>query len=208
MTGKPPQGQSTSRPRRRPRRRTQIPGAIVRLWRKRVDSMAEREFQPPVEEVDGSFRLNFKSHERELIVRLLDELKDLLDSEASEATAPLLHRLFPPAFHDDPEKEAEYQRLMREELVKSRLAAIAGVTTMLTPDDDGRLDTLSESETMAFMQSVNAIRLVLGTMLDITDDESAEDADLDDSPEHNLYSYLGWILEWTVRALSGDTSPI
>jgi hypothetical protein len=39
-------------------------------------------------------------------------------------------------------------------------------------------------------------------MLNITDDESAEEADVNDSPEHSLYGYLGWVLEWTVTALS------
>ena len=176
--------------------------------------MSERDFVAPIERVDNSdvdplgafdagegaqFRLNFDTEERELLVRLLGEMKDLLTSEPNEQTAPLLHRLFPPAFHDDAEKEAEYQRLMREELVASRVAAVDNVSLLLM--EQGR--TLGEGETMAFMQSVNAIRLVLGTMLDITDDDSAEEADMNDSPEYNLYGYLGWVLEWTVRALSG-----
>ena len=89
---------------------------------------------------------------------------------------------------------------MREELVASRVAAVDSVSLLLM--EEGR--TLGEGETMAFMQSVNAIRLVLGTMLDITDDESAEEADINDSPEYSLYGYLGWVLEWTVTALSGS----
>jgi hypothetical protein len=176
--------------------------------------MSERDFVPPIEQVDNSdvdplgafdngadpqFRLNFETEDRELILRLLSEMKDLLTSEPNERTAPLLHRLFPPAFRDDEEKEAEYQRLMREELVASRVAAVDSVSLLLM--EDGR--TLSKGETMAFMQSVNAIRLVLGTMLDITDDESAEEADMNDSHEYGLYGYLGWVLEWTVQALSG-----
>lgn len=179
--------------------------------------MRNRDFVPPIERVDDAeategadplgafddgrgaqYRLNLDAEERHLLGRLLGELKELLTSDADERTAPLLHRLFPPAFHDDPEKEAEYQRLMREELVASRVAAVDSVSTLL--NEDGR--TFGEGETMALMQSVNAIRLVLGTLLDITDDESAEDADENDSPEHSLYSYLGWLLEWTVRALS------
>ena len=52
------------------------------------------------------------------------------------------------------------------------------------------------------MQSINAVRLVLGSMLGITDDDSADAADLADSPEHHLYDFLSWLLEWTVRSLS------
>ena len=190
--------------------------------------MSDRDFVAPVERVDDDeeraaadplgafsaadgdngprFRLNFDPDERGFLVNLLAELKDLLTSDETEASAPLLHRLFPPAFHDDPEKEAEYQRLMREELVASRVAAIDSVTALLSPVDDAALApsiTLSEPELMAFMQSLNAIRLVLGTMLDITDDESSDDAETEDSYEFGLYEHLGWILEFTVRALSG-----
>ena len=160
----------------------------------------KRKFVAPVGAVDGGFTINLDVDERSLIVRLLGELEDLLTAESDER-APILARLFPPAFHDDPEKEAEYQRLMREDLVASRMAAITSVTEIL--EGDARV-LLNEGQTMAFMQAVNAIRLVMGTLLDITDDESAELADVDDSPEHNLYNYLGWLLEWTVRALSGN----
>ena len=59
-----------------------------------------------------------------------------------------------------------------------------------------------EERTVAFMQSINAIRLVLGTLLGITDDDSADEADDAATPEHQLYDFLSWLLEWTVHALS------
>ncbi len=190
--------------------------------------MSDRDFVAPVERVDDEeraaadplgtftsdhaeagprFRLNFDPEERGFLVNLLAQLKDLLTGDETVQNAPLLHRLFPPAFHDDPEKEAEYQRLMREELVASRVAAIDSVTALLSPVDDDAARapaiTLGEGELMAFMQSMNAIRLVLGTMLDITDDDSSDEAEEEDSYEFGLYEHLGWILEFTVRALSG-----
>jgi hypothetical protein len=157
-----------------------------------------RRFVAPVEAVHGGWRINLDTEERALLVRLMGELRELL---AGPNDNDLVRRLFPTAYPDDEEKEAEYQRLMRDELVASRLAAIDSVTETLSvaPDDD---DLLDEAQTIAFMQSINAIRLVLGTMLGITDDESADDADRADSPEHHLYDFLGWLLEWTVRSLS------
>ena len=101
----------------------------------------------------------------------MDELRTLLTSTDDN---PLLDRLFPTAYPDDEEKEAEYQRLMREELVASRLASINLVTSLLGPDAPAVFD---EERTIAFMQSINAIRLVLGTLLGITDDDSADAAD-------------------------------
>ncbi len=156
-----------------------------------------RRFVAPVQALDGGWRINLDDEERNLLVRLMGELEALLTGPDDNE---LIRRLFPVAYPDDDEKEAEYQRLMREELVTSRLAAIASVTRTIDPASAPVL--LDEGETIAFMQSINAVRLVLGSMLGITDDDSADDADAADSPEHHLYDFLSWLLEWTVRSLS------
>jgi hypothetical protein len=161
-----------------------------------------RENVPPVEAVEGGWRLNIDTDERELLVRLMGEFETLLTGPDDN---PLLARLFPVAYEDDPDKEAEYQRLMREELVASRLESMMTVTSVLDPDD---AETLDEGQTIAFMQSINAVRLVLGTMLGIENDDD-DPATTDggsagsESPEYHLYNFLSWLLEWTVRALSG-----
>jgi len=158
-----------------------------------------RKFVGPIEAVDGGWQVNLDTGERQLIIRLMGELRALITGPDDNE---LLLRLFPAAYTDDEEKEAEYQRLMREELVASRLASIEMVERTLDPD---RRELLDEGETLAFMQSLNAIRLVLGTMLDITDDDAAdadEEGQSGDSPEHHLYDFLSWLLEWTVRSLS------
>ena len=156
-----------------------------------------RKFVAPVEAVKGGWRINLDEEERNLLLRLMGELQALITGPDDNE---LLQRLFPVAYPEDEEKEAEYQRLMREELVASRLAAIESVSRTIEPTNAKTL--LDEGETIAFMQSINAIRLVLGSMLGITDDESADDADNADSPEHHLYDFLSWLLEWTVRSLS------
>ena len=156
-----------------------------------------RRFVAPVEAVPGGWRITLDVEERSLLIRLMGELRELLGGPPDNE---LVRRLFPTAYPDDDEKEAEYQRLMRDELVASRLAAIDSVTETLSATRDDQL--LDESQTIAFMQSINAIRLVLGTMLGITDDDSADDTEVADSPEHHLYDFLSWLLEWTVRSLS------
>ena len=45
-------------------------------------------------------------------------------------------------------------------------------------------------------------RGIVRPMRDITDDDSADAADGADSPEHHLYDFLSWLLDWTVRSLS------
>jgi hypothetical protein len=161
--------------------------------------MADRGVVPPVRSVEGGFEVTLPRDERDLLIRLLRELSSLLISD-DDGHRDLLSRLFPPAYPDDEDKEAEYQRLMREELVASRLAAIEEVATTLGPDGPEMLD---EEQLVAFAQSINAVRLVLGSMLGVTDDDTADDAEDGDTSEHHLYTFLSWLLEWTVQALSG-----
>jgi hypothetical protein len=157
-------------------------------------------FRAPVRRKGAGFVIDVGADERELLRRLLGELRDLLlagpDADDPRA-AELVSRLFPVAHPDDPDAEAEYQRLMRDELVASRLAAIATVDDVL--DVKG---PVTGEQLTAFMQSVNAVRLVLGTLLGVTDDPDADEVapGHGDSPEYHLYGYLSWLLEWTVRA--------
>jgi hypothetical protein len=151
-------------------------------------------FRPPVRRRSrGGYALNLAADEIDLLRRVLDELRGLVTRDDADQ---LTHRLFPAAYTDDDEREAEYQRLMREELVASRLEAIDVVEEVL-----GRRETIDEEQLTAFMQSLNSVRLVLGTLLEVGEDD--DDPDVDDSPEHHLYAYLSWLLEWTVRAMSG-----
>lgn len=56
---------------------------------------------------------------------------------------------------------------------------------------------------MAFVRSLNQIRLVLGTALDVSEDESI-DVD-DDHPlvaEYHLYHYLSWLLENALECIT------
>lgn len=161
--------------------------------------MARWQFRPPVERVKHGFRINLDTEERDLLVRLIGELRGLLVGPDDH---PALVRLFPTAYHQ-PEhaaKDEEFRRLMRDELVASRLAAIEQVEQALVSKPP-----LAEQQVLALAQALNAVRLVLGTMLDVSEDHDPDDV-ADDDPmvgEYHLYGFLSWLLEWTVRSLSG-----
>jgi Domain of unknown function (DUF2017) len=162
----------------------------------------KRAFIPPIERVRDGFVFHIGEDERQLVIRLLTELSQLLMGESGD---PRLIRIFPPAYHlaDDAEADAEYQRLMREDLVASRLAGIATVNVSLQAA--GPVD---EEAMIAFVQAINGLRLVLGTMLDVVEDHDPDDID-DDDPlvgEHHLYNFLSWLLDWAVRALGDPVS--
>jgi hypothetical protein len=159
----------------------------------------------PVRHAKDGFVIELGDDEADLVRRLLDELRQLLTNPAPDSSERLLTvRLFPIAHPDDAQAEAEYQRLMRDELVQSKVAAIDQVDEVLEGGRRG-LRTFDEAQLVAFMQSINAIRLVLGTMLGVTDDpEEAEVVEqMTDSAEYHLYAYLSWLLEHCVLAVSG-----
>ncbi len=83
----------------------------------------------------------------------------------AETDDPSLRRLFPPAYIDDPEGEAEYRRLMGDDLLQGRQAALdtMAATVDATELDEGQITVLS---------CLNDLRLVLGTQLDVSEDEA------------------------------------
>jgi Domain of unknown function (DUF2017) len=153
------------------------------------------------ERTEAGFVINLYTDELEFVTRSLGQLREMLLT-SDPRSEPLLHRLFPPAYHlaDDAEADAEYQRLMREELVASRLTAIEEAARLLnggTPLNDDAMQGL--------LQSLNAVRLVLGTLLDVGEsNEPAEERE--DDPmigELYLYEFLTDLLYSAVEALSG-----
>jgi hypothetical protein len=144
--------------------------------------------------------VNLDREEIDLIVRLVAELRSLMLAD-DPSTAAITRRLFPPAYHlaDDAEADSEYQRLMRDELVASRLAAMQQVDQALTAKAP-----LTEEAMHGLLQSLNAVRLVLGTLLDVSEAHDPEDV-RDDDPmvgEHHLYQFLSYLLEVAVQAVS------
>lgn len=150
---------------------------------------------PIVADGPDRFRLVLDVEEMSLLRRLLDQLRGLLTGAPHDDAR--VRRLFPTAYHDDPERDGEYQRFMRDELVASRLAALTEVDSTL---EHG---VLSMDQLAAFMRSLNALRLVLGTLLDVDEDTDPMRLDPQDPlfAEHQLYLWLSWMLEHVVEAL-------
>ena len=142
----------------------------------------------------GCFRLSLPRSERALLRTLRAELQFLLDEDPED---PDLRRLFPPA-HADPEREAEYRLMVREELLAGRARALE--TFERTVDRD----MLTAAEADAWLTVLNDARLVLGTRLDVT--EQTDFAELDarhpKARELAIYAYLSWLQEQLVEAVA------
>ncbi len=121
----------------------------------------------------------------------MSQLLALLD----DPTAPVMHRLFPPAYSQgtDIERQEEYRRLMQDDLVERHREECRSVIASLS------LKSLDEEQMLAWVRSVNAMRLVLGTYLDVREDDPPRKPE---TPEESAYLWLSFLLEESVEALS------
>lgn len=145
---------------------------------------------------DGRFDLVLPYQQRQIVVRLLGELDELL---AEAPDDPSARRLRPPAYMHDPDQDLGYQLLAGEELRAKRHAAIEASLEALEREE------LTEDELWSWMQSLNALRLVVGTRLNIEDD-GYEPPDDPDPPEAAFWDVLGFASQvqyWVIRALGG-----
>jgi len=160
-----------------------------------------RQSGPVLRNADGTFTLQLEDHEREALRSFASQLRELVSGDTHD---PRVTRLFPVAYNDDAEADAEYQRFMRDELVTARLATIDQVDGMLAADG-----ALTGADITRLMLTVNSLRLVLGTLLDVTEDDTEPEWDEDDpvAAQWQLYGWLGWLLEWIVEAQSAGDTP-
>ena len=149
---------------------------------------------PVVARENDTFEITLSEDDRSTLLNFVDQLSEIL---AMGPNDPRLRRLFPTAYNENPEHDAEYQGYMRDELTQSRAASIAVVKEVLQSED-----LITAGQLHAFMTVLNNLRLVLGTLLDVGED----DIDENDPAfgQWQLYGYLGWLLEWTISALSGE----
>jgi hypothetical protein len=145
---------------------------------------------------DKGFRVRLAPEARDWVVGLADELDALLTADTDDTK-----RLFPTAYPNDPELDAGYQILAREQLIDDRREAIALMRSTVSKDH------LSSEEMMAWMRIVNDLRLVLGTRLDVSEDDDNLDFDSPDIEAQLIYHELGMLLSEIVDAVTGTLPP-
>jgi hypothetical protein len=150
-------------------------------------------------ERDGSYTVRLSEPEQTLLKSLLVQLRTLLKLEGSgEITDESgVRRLFPTAYPAREDLEAEYQGMVRDDLLGQRLAAIDLVESTIV------LPSVDEEQLTTWLKTFNDLRLVLGTRLDVSEDMGLIDPEDPDAPALAAYEYLGWLLESTVGALAG-----
>ncbi|HEY6533198.1 MAG TPA: DUF2017 family protein [Acidimicrobiales bacterium] len=144
------------------------------------------------------FVLHLGTEERAVLRAVCQDLLSVLDDDEA---SPSLKRLFPKAHAADPEIDAAYQEMVHDDLLQSRREVLAAVADTAEQDELDR-ETLDQ-----WMVGLNSVRLVLGTVLDVSEDEFPELSEDDPMlPAWAVYDFLGGIVDAAVRALA-ETLP-
>ena len=136
---------------------------------------------------DGTFQIVLSGVQRKLLAEVCTELRAELEANSEN---DVLRRLFPTAHPDDPDQQLFYAQMTRDDLADRRIAAL---TTVIETAHD---DELQRAQIEQWMLAVNAVRLVLGTRLYVSEEDDLDDVDPDD-PDHLarvVYEFLGMLL--------------
>lgn len=117
---------------------------------------------------------------------------------------PVLARLLPDAYRDDPEAAGEFRRFTESGLRSAKVAAARTLLATL-PAGGGKVK-LSSEQAEAWLRSLNDVRLALGVRLGVTDDfDALSDGVATDDPRYayiQIYQWLAYIQGSLVAALS------
>jgi hypothetical protein len=188
--------------------------------------MLRARFAPRKDGVPGC-RVRLPEGEREVLRTIPSELLDVLSSlgdtgtapesargpeasappgapEAGERsmapTPPSLRRLFPPAYSNDDEAEATYAASTRADLISHHIKALQ----QLASSADATV--LTEEQMHEWLGAMNDVRLVLGTVLDMSEDAQGTSWN-QLSPQEWVYHYLGLLQTELLECLSRFLPP-
>lgn len=158
---------------------------------------------------DGVIQVRIPKYPRTAAEIAARDLRELLVTSADEPdTQELLRRIFPTAYPGHPGLDREYQRYMRSELLASHLSSLDTLERTLSQP------TLTTADANAWLQSINAARVLCGTMLGVDHDGwSPDDVDLEGPDDVlgtvlALYQILGELLhELLMAMMGGDAQP-
>ncbi|MGA4669490.1 DUF2017 domain-containing protein [Propionibacteriaceae bacterium Y1923] len=178
----------------------------------------------------GKIQLHLDSTEFEVFSHSVNELLDLLD-DGSEAEPldeddpfaaweasfgaepgieddfdederdPVMQRLFPRAYPDDPEAASDFARFTDASQRQDKVTAACMVLDDLDELRGGTV-RIRDDHVDAWLKTLNNLRLVLSVMLGISDEISASEAAErpEEDPRSWLFTYYGW-LGWMLESL-------
>ena len=136
-----------------------------------------------------------------------DELAAMVgmgDEDVEPPDDPVLARLLPDAYRNDPDAAHDFRRFTEASL-RSAKVECAQLLLDTLPASGGKV-RLSAEQAEAWLRSLNDVRLALGVRLGVTDDFDALNEDVEsDDPRYayvQVYQWLAYIQGSLVAALS------
>jgi hypothetical protein len=142
-------------------------------------------------------RLEFAEQEAALLLPLLDELTTVLAAE--DADDPVSQRLFPSAYPDDGDAEADYRSITEAGLRSDRVERIAACSGELAAG--GRIELADDDVARRWIQVLNDLRLALGTRLGVTEEPPELDPTDPENQPWLVYDWLTGVQDGVVQAL-------
>lgn len=142
------------------------------------------------------------------------DLFDDLEKMFNETTAappeapvdPVLARLLPDAYQDDPESAGEFRKYTESSLREAK-KYFAQTLLETLPPEGGRVK-LTADQARDWMRALNDVRLMFGVRLEVSEDFEEQLASLDPKDPRiaafEVYGWLGALQESLVRAIAGS----
>jgi len=163
----------------------------------------------------------FRRHEDQCVARFAADEVAVLRQVASEVIGlltdnfdrddPVVERLFPDGYPDDPSEAAEFRRYTEGDLKTAKIDQ-AGAILATLPSTGGAVVRLDAEAAEAWLRALNDVRLALGIRLDVRDDTDLLD-ELDEAVMRDetssrvrqltMYQYLGVLQESLLDAIIG-----
>lgn len=134
---------------------------------------------------DGEINVRLDENLRALLTKVSEELRELLLVDEGEQ----LTRLYPPAHPDDDELQSEFKEMVHDQLLMQRLDGIDQLQQSVNDE------TISVELADTWMAIINQARLVLGTQLDVSEEDGPVAEDDPDLQGRVVYQVLSHILE-------------
>jgi hypothetical protein len=140
---------------------------------------------------------------------LFDDLEKMFNETTAELPEtpvdPVLARLLPDAYQDDPEAAGEFRKYTESSLREAK-KYFAQTLLETLPPKGGRVKLTAE-QARDWLRALNDVRLMFGVRLEVTEDFEEQFSSLDPKDPRvaafEVYGWLGAIQESLVRAIAG-----
>lgn len=143
---------------------------------------------------------------------LFDDLEKMFNETSApppESPAdPVLARLLPDAYQDDPEAAGEFRKYTESSLREAKKYFAQTILETLPPAE-GRVK-LTADQARDWLRALNDVRLMFGVRLEVTEDSEGQLSALDPQDPRvaafEVYGWLGAVQESLVRAITAPGS--